>query len=255
MARSRNIKPGFYQNETLAECDPLARILFSGLWCWSDRSGRMEYRPKRIKANILPYDDCCIEQLLIQLAERAFITVYAADDGHKYIQVNTFEEHQNPHQREPASTIPAPGAHQSGRADSLNLIPLTLNLTSDSLNPNGIKSADADDTSPNNKTKRGSYSPDFERFWELFPRLRRTAKGRAWRAWKHAVTKAEPADILKAVEEYAVSEVGRGQFVVMPATWLNGACWQDDRQAWNPSTAPKVSKVLTDDELANYEPR
>ena len=28
--RSRNLKPGFFKNELLAECDPLARILFEG---------------------------------------------------------------------------------------------------------------------------------------------------------------------------------------------------------------------------------
>jgi len=48
MARSRNIKPGFFRNEMLAECSPLARLLFAGLWCLADRFGRLEDRPKRI---------------------------------------------------------------------------------------------------------------------------------------------------------------------------------------------------------------
>ena len=50
MARARNIKPGFFANENLAECDPLARLLFAGLWCLADREGRLEDRPKRIAA-------------------------------------------------------------------------------------------------------------------------------------------------------------------------------------------------------------
>ena len=39
MSRSRNIKPGFFKNEHLAECQPLARLLFIGLWTLADREG------------------------------------------------------------------------------------------------------------------------------------------------------------------------------------------------------------------------
>ncbi|HEY0297206.1 MAG TPA: helix-turn-helix domain-containing protein [Bordetella sp.] len=31
MARARTLKPGLFKNETLAECSPLARLLFAGL--------------------------------------------------------------------------------------------------------------------------------------------------------------------------------------------------------------------------------
>ena len=61
--RARNIKPGFFKNEALADCDLQARLLFVGLWCMADREGRMEYRPKRIKIEVLPYDNCNIEKL------------------------------------------------------------------------------------------------------------------------------------------------------------------------------------------------
>ena len=37
MARARNIKPGFFTNDVLADCDPLARLLFAGLWTVADR--------------------------------------------------------------------------------------------------------------------------------------------------------------------------------------------------------------------------
>ena len=49
MARARNIKPSFFMNENLAECDPLARILFVGLWTLADRDGRLEDRPKPLR--------------------------------------------------------------------------------------------------------------------------------------------------------------------------------------------------------------
>lgn len=109
MARTRNLKPGFFQNEVLGSLPPLTRILFEGLWCWSDREGRIEDRPLRIKAQILPFDDCSVDKMLAELASgpEPFILRYS-NGGCKYIQVLNFGKHQNPHVNEQASTIPAP---------------------------------------------------------------------------------------------------------------------------------------------------
>ena len=106
MARARNIKPGFFKNEVLAKCDPLTRILFAGLWTLADREGRLEDRPMRIKAELIPYDNCDIEKMLNDLIGD-FILRYEVE-GKKYIQILNFIQHQNPHQKEAVSTIPAP---------------------------------------------------------------------------------------------------------------------------------------------------
>lgn len=107
MARARNIKPGLYKNEDLAECSIWARFVFPGLWMLADRDGRMEDRPKRIKAELLPFDDANVDQLLNELARFGFILRYEVE-GERYIQVLKFSEHQTPHVREQAGTIPAP---------------------------------------------------------------------------------------------------------------------------------------------------
>lgn len=99
MARSRNIKPAFFKNETLAECAPLARLLFAGLWCLADRVGRLEDRPKRIRAEILPYDDGCVDDILNELHNAGFILRYGVGEK-RYIQVVNFGKHQNPHCKE-----------------------------------------------------------------------------------------------------------------------------------------------------------
>jgi hypothetical protein len=53
--RARNLKPGLFKNELLGEANPLLTILFEGLWCLSDREGRLEDRPLRFCAEIFPY--------------------------------------------------------------------------------------------------------------------------------------------------------------------------------------------------------
>lgn len=110
MARMRIVKPGFFANDALAELPALTRLLFIGLWCVADRAGRLEDRPKRIKAEVLPYDDGDVDTMLQALHESGFILRYSCDE-HRYIQVVNFAKHQSPHIKEVASTIPAPGLH------------------------------------------------------------------------------------------------------------------------------------------------
>jgi DnaD/phage-associated family protein len=105
MARKRDIKPGFFKNEDLGELTPLARLFFAGLWCWADRDGRLQDRPKKLKADILAYDNCDGEELVQQLADKKFITRYQSD-GERYIQINNWKKHQSPHPAEAKSTIP-----------------------------------------------------------------------------------------------------------------------------------------------------
>ncbi len=113
MPRARNLKPSFFKDEELVECGPLAMLLFSGLWCLADREGRLEDRPKLIKAEIFPYTEVSVEAYLKVLDEKGFITRYEVE-AKKFIEVRNFKKHQHPHVKELPSTIPAPGQHQTG---------------------------------------------------------------------------------------------------------------------------------------------
>lgn len=107
MARSRNIKPGFFTNDELAECSPYARLLFAGLWTIADKEGRLDDRHKKIKALVLPFDEVDCDELLQQLHSRKFINRYQVN-GDGYIQITNWKKHQNPHCKEAASEIPEP---------------------------------------------------------------------------------------------------------------------------------------------------
>lgn len=105
--RIRSIKPEFFKDEDLAELTPLARLLFQGLWCMADREGRLEDRPRRIKAEILPYDECDIEALLGSLSKAGFINRYSKGSV-KCIQIKSFLRHQIPNRDEAQSELPSP---------------------------------------------------------------------------------------------------------------------------------------------------
>jgi len=105
MARARNIKPGFFKNEDLAECSPWARLCFIGLWMLADREGRLEDRPKRIKGELFPYESFDAEPLLQELARYGFIERYEVD-GVRVIAIPKFADHQTPHIKEKPSELP-----------------------------------------------------------------------------------------------------------------------------------------------------
>lgn len=108
MARARSLKPSLFKNEILGEADPLLTVLFAGLWCLADREGRLEDRPKRIKAEIFPYREItCINGYLTDLARLGFIVRYEVENR-PLIQVVNFLKHQSPHKTEKPSDLPPP---------------------------------------------------------------------------------------------------------------------------------------------------
>lgn len=140
MARSRNIKPGFFTNDVLGEMHPLSRLLFAGLWVIADREGRVEDRPRKIRAEVMPYDDFDADKHLTSLAEAGFISRYEAE-GVKVIQVLAWEKHQNPHVKEAPSSLPAQFKHQTRTVqapDNAQPLPERAGLIPSSLIPDSL---------------------------------------------------------------------------------------------------------------------
>ncbi len=105
MARARNIKPGFFKNEILAEMSAFDRLLFIGLWCLADREGRVEDRPKRIKMELFPCDTYDVDVGIEELRRSGFVTRYDIA-GKKTISIVNFLIHQTPHGTEKDSDLP-----------------------------------------------------------------------------------------------------------------------------------------------------
>ena len=107
MARTRYLKQDFFQDEDLCELSPFHRLCYAGLWTEADKAGRLEDRPKRLKARIFPYDAVDMEDLLTGLARGGFIVRYIAD-GKTYIAIkdHAWQKHQRPRNDEPDSVIP-----------------------------------------------------------------------------------------------------------------------------------------------------
>lgn len=107
MARIRTIKPEFFKNDDLSTLSVSTRLLFIGLWTLADREGRIADRPKRIKAEIFPYDKVDVEKGLSELSNSGFVTRYQAQET-AVLQINSFLRHQIPGRDEPQSELPGP---------------------------------------------------------------------------------------------------------------------------------------------------
>jgi len=219
MARARNIKPALYFDEELAELPLSARYLFPGLWMVADREGRIEDRPKRIKAEIYPYDQQNVDQLLDKLVDSGHIVRYIVDDC-RYIQILGFTKHQNPHKNEKPSEIPAydPNRETSSNYRSAQVIDGTTradSLSSDSLN-----------TDTRTPSKNGATG--FDSFWKEYPR--KDAKKKALEAWEKINPDAALTEtIIKAVVRSKSAGIWtERKFTPLPASYLNGERWTDD---------------------------
>lgn len=238
MARSRNIKPGFFTNDQLALCQPLARLLFEGLWCHADRAGRMEDRPRKFKAEILPYDQCDVETLLNELVVNGFVIRYS-DHEAKYLQVVNFTKHQNPHIKEPPSSIPEPLKHHTSTvqtpvnnssfpADSLILIP-------DSFNPSKTKT-DAQKTALD----------FFEEAWKIYPQREGANKKQTLKAWEARIkAKVSPEVMIEGAKRYArycIESGTESKYIKLPSVFFGTD--EHFRSNWTVTTKSKLSTVV-----------
>lgn len=253
MARARNIKPGFFSNELLADLQPFDRLLFIGLWCLADREGRLEDRAKRIKMELFPCDTYDVEQGLNGLALAGFISRYCIE-GQSVIEIDNFQKHQRPHGTEKDSVIPDKDGYLTvnqrksngvvtGESRKINVKealnnvketlsnvnpPLDNALIPDSPNPDSLIPDSKDLITDGDQL---AVAEDlFPKFWKLYPNKK--GKANAEKAWKKLKVTDELFTLIASglAKQVVCAEWTKdgGQFIPHPATWLNGKRWEDE---------------------------
>ena len=262
MARSRNIKPAFFDNDELAGCDPLARLLFIGLWCLADYNGNLEYRPAKIKKQLLGYDDCDIESLVTSLDKSRFITIYHDKKcpNIKYINITNFSAHQRPHpnEKKAGTKIPLPIDVGSQPIDLQGVVTNHdhggINHEEDAPNPPDSCFLIPDSCSPDKdlcpkkesdeldkqtqielaeakaKDQKEYIDALFDKFW--LAGMKKQDKKKARVAFDRVI-KAEPDKetfvdslVLDIQKRLSLEQLGFDK--LHPTTYLNGERWEDD---------------------------
>jgi len=74
----------------------------------------------------------------------------------------------------------------------------------------------------------------FDAFWAVFPRGRKAKKADARRIFKaiisgkHRDLKASAKELVDGALRYGLAMGEHHPYVMMPSTWLNGGCWEDE---------------------------
>ena len=122
MARTRSVKPEFWDDEKLATVSRDARLTFIGLWTNSDDYGVVKGHPSWLKNTIYPYDDIRLAdfQKWLKELESLCCIVPFSSNGEKYYYIKHFLKHQtinHPSKRinpEPPSTFSSTLPEPSG---------------------------------------------------------------------------------------------------------------------------------------------
>lgn len=247
MARARNIKPALFLNDDLAENNcPLGRLLFIGLWTIADYKGDLEWRAGRIKTQILPYDDCDIKKLAINLDKSGFVRFYS-DSEKVYLNITNFVKHQNPHknERESGSDIPE---YSSDMRQVVDLSTLTINRDKSGLiqDKDGTNPADSlllipdssiliphsVDSSESPVVQKDFVSEQFARFWRNFPYKK--SKVQTEKSFKKLMNGKRESQVVFWVDfilSYHLDCIDRkeiGADKLHPSTLINQRRWEDN---------------------------
>jgi hypothetical protein len=215
LPRIRYLKPEFFTDEELCNYPFETRLLFAGLWCHADKAGRLEYRPKFLKAMIFPYDKIEIEKELIKLSEKPFISFFEVENK-EYIQIVNWDKHQRPHHTEKESEI-SPMGKGKGIEKGMG-------------KGKGKQDEGSRELRNGELTVKERLNSKFEMFWNEYPK--KISKSDAIKSWN----KINPQNglfekIIEAIKKQKQSEQwtkDNGNFIPYPTTWINGRRWEDE---------------------------
>lgn len=89
MPKMRGFKPELWTDDKFVDLDPLARLLFMGMWTYACDNGHLDDKPKQIKMRVLPTDDVDPIVLIDQMVELGMV-----DRSEGLLTVRKLREHQ-----------------------------------------------------------------------------------------------------------------------------------------------------------------
>lgn len=201
------------------------RIGFIGLWCAADREGRFKWEPRRLGAQILPYDDVDFSRVLDALVTRGFIVKYQIN-ALTYGAIPSWKKHQIINNRERESEIPN-FAEDNVLHDDLTRDPRVTHASKaegKGMERNGcIDHADL-------------QSAEIEPIYQAYPR--KIGKGAALKAISKALDRGHSQQLLvERAQAYAAATATwpaeDRQFIPHPATWFSQDRFLDDPSEWS----------------------
>ena len=237
---NRILKESICTSDNIDQLTAFQETMFYRLIVNCDDYGRMDARPKILAARLFPLKEIRtnqIEDALRALSLAELVILYTVDEK-PFLQMTTWNRHQQV--RAKVSKFPAPDD---------GIITSDINCkqvqADDSKCPrNPIQSES--NPNPIHNTSASRCTGMFNDFWNAYPK--KQGKQQAEKVFK----KINPSPelffkMITSVKQWSQSQQWTkdgGQYIPMPATWLNGKRWEDE--------APKVQGIVT---AHNYSQR
>lgn len=239
--RIRNIKPEFYRSEDIKKLSREDRMLFIGVWSYVDDNGVGVDDYRQIAADLFPLEDDPLEvrefvrEGLQRLARGSLLSRYMIDNK-AYVFVNGWAKHQKVHNpNKPRFPLPnGEVAHPtSDYVVSTDDLPRVSVEPPESLGTGsggqGVRGSGTYAPSPKRAPKRkrnDEYTPEFEQWWTHYPRGK--DKFKALKPFKDALELVPLEVLVEGARRYAGEVRGwEQQHIKLPASWLNGHCWEN----------------------------
>jgi hypothetical protein len=249
MARIRSVHPGQWTAGDFLECSAVARLLALALRNMADDHGVFRWKPKTIKAECLPGDNCDIDQLLLELVTNNQVKRYAAD-GKEYGIIVDFTQWQRP--KKPKYLHPVPDWFSTGTEPVPNDEDTEPEIPPQRKEVGGRRE-EVEESTPTPSAP--SSSDAFSRFKAAYPRRDGANPWQpAEKKFKALVkTGVDPEAMIAAASSLAREEGTRGnigtKFIPQAITWLNQQRFQDYAAA---AFEPERSSLDWDAVLSSY---
>ena len=222
MPRKRMIKPEFWTDEKILELDPIARLLFIGIWNFADDEGIIQDSVKGLKVKIFPADDIkveLIEDYLNSIVELKLILKGSDEKGHNLLKVANWHNHQKINHPTPTQYIFIEDKEDISVITKLGVKDESLinSIDKNSIRPN-----------PEKKATPKKDTSEFDHFYSLYPR--KIKKKNAETAFNR-LSSPDKEKALVGLASYITfwdSSKIEKEFIPHPSSWLNSRQWEDD---------------------------
>lgn len=211
MPRKRIIDPDFWLDEELTECSKETRLFYIGTWNFSDDYGVVEYAPKRLKAQIFPYDEIDVQPLIQKLIEIGKYIVFEAE-GKQWLYIKNFLKWQKVEKPSQKRNPP----YRVGEESASTTQPVVSEVKRREVK--------------RSKEDMSDKSDAFEQFWKSYPK--KELKKRSSEIWRSKGLDSKLTEILGFIAKASLTDRWKKGFVKQPTTFLNGECWNDDLSSY-----------------------
>jgi hypothetical protein len=185
--------------------------------------------PRRVKVSCFPFNESVtfehVAKWLRALSPR-LVRLYAAD-GKEYLEIRNF----NQRLRQMRRKFPEPPKENLNPETNprIETNALVSQLTDNCQSFDGQLTVNCQtDETAEKRQQAAKRDEDFAKFWEAYPK--KVAKAHAEKAFAKAIKHTGLETMLAALQVQSASvdwNKDGGQYIPNPATWLNGARWDD----------------------------